>query len=516
MRTKVALRVPSPEPAASAHQPAEPLLNAAQPSIARLQRAIGNQATAALLARISPHRSEPSKAQDIRRRIGFEFEDKHWRPYVDDPNVPSPRPAERQEAVHVGHRFEMQGDDTLGATKPNIEFVTDPLEITDAGLDDLKQAMTEIRSIMTRLSRYVGNEDEQLRNQQFVGPAQHGLSVPQARLVGGHPTGEFKMQATQGVSLEDLSTLMETFGTHVPGETRGQAKERKGARVMAYGSETGNAVSDLMGLVPTLARQAVAHIAQNRAAYGYSLATQTHFEGNQARLVGFFSQVLMYVKGLTIPDGKYMKYKVPLLGRIDLATLFGELSPEQRTVLSANNAQAFVDAIVTAANAQSVLPKPQHIGGFWDTGFAAGAPLLRTASRRVDDPTAPGGRRTEMLMQSLTLHDWLYNLTLGMDILSPAAMDQWLQTFEPGLNAQERGERTGLLESFNTLGNAMDAPDRMGTSRLNVLENRAIAPKPPGRDGTLTPKEMEKAAIQYFKFMLNMKNRGGAPGKFPT
>ena len=407
----------------------------------------------------------------------------------------------------MGHRFELQGDDTFGAAKPNIEFVTQPFEIDAGGLRDLKQAMSEIRAIMSRLSKFVGDEDEQLANGTFVDVGRHRLSNPDALLVGGHATGEFKMQATQGVALEDLPTLMETFGSEVPGETRAQAKGRKAVRKLAYGDATGGAVSKLIGAAPSLARHAVAHIEQNRLPYGLSMPEQTFFEGDQRRLVGFLSQVLLYVKGLTIPDGKYMKYKVPMLGRTQLGTVFGELAPQQRTALSRGNAQALIGAVVDAANQRAVLPKPAHIGGFWDTGFTAASPLLPHASVRIDDPAAPGGRRTVKLMQSLTISDWLIGITQGTDRLSPAAMDTWLQGAEPLLTAPERTERTDLLESFNTLGTTMDPAERPGTSRLDILENRAIGPRRgPNTSGMMTPKQMQTAAIQYFQFLLRLKN----------
>ncbi len=487
-------------------------------SVLALQRTIGNHATQQILKKAAPKPKKitiASEDRQIRRKIGFEFEDSKWRPYIQAPLVPI-RPANRKEVLHAGSHFNLEGDDTdPDPNKRNIEFVTDPFDITKGGLTDLKQAMTEIRAIMKRLSNYIGDENTQRLNNNYVQPAQHGLSNNQTRFIGGHKTGTFKMQATQGVSLEDLPTLMETFGTNVPGETAKQRKERKGARKMAYGNETGTSVSDFIGILPTLARQAVTHIANNRATYGYSIPEQSYFEGSQDRLVGFFSQIIMYVKGLTIPDGKYMKYKIPLLGRIQFDALFAQLDAHQRNVLARNNAQAFIGAILTAANAQAVLPKPSHMGGFWDTAFAQASPLLRGASELVPDPMRPGLRMKRGVMQSLTIGDWLQGITTNVDHLSPTAMDAWLQVHEAGLSLAERNERTGMLESFNTLTNQVDDADRAGTSKLNILENRAIAPTT-GPNGTMTPVEMEKAALNYFKFMFAIKTKAGNPGKFPT
>lgn len=514
--------------------PAQPLNALSSGDILQLQRTIGNKAVQRLLqAQRKDQGSTPQQqgtaplvqpgpalSNDfVQRRIGFEFEGQYWRPYMHDAvAVPAiDRPARRQEALHQGAGFQLQGDDTNGADKPNIEFVTDPFEISKQGLSDLKQALSEIRSIMKRISKHVyqGSVANQIAANALLTTAEHGLSDPNARLAGGAQSEMFKMQTTQGISLEDLPRLMEYFGTNVPGETKKQRKERKGARMLAYGNETGNSISDMLGGIPSLAQTAVTHIANNRATYGYSPADQTHFAGSQQRLVGFFAQVLMIVKGLTIPDGKYMKYKIPFLQRIHMNTVFGELSARQQAVLSANNSQALIDAVIAAANAQSFLRKPAHVGGFWDTNFAANAPLLRTATKRVDDPTAPGGRRTVPLMTSLTLGAWLNGIATGHDYLDPAQMDAWLQNNEGGLNAGERQERTDLLESFNTRGTNMDAPDRPGTSRLNVLENRFIAPKPkPNRDGKVTLEEMSKMALQYFNYMFHMKMKGGNPGKF--
>ena len=456
--------------------------------------------------------------QCIQRKIGFEFEDNQWRPYVEDLGNPVPRPAARKELLHQGHRFKLEGDDTLGAAKPNLEFVTDAYDIDNGGLADLRQSLTEIKAIMSRLSHFVGDEDQQLTNQTFVQPVQHQLSNPAVRLIGGHATGKFKMQATQGVSLEDLPTLMEYFGTHVPGETQKQAKKRKPARKLAHGNVTGTPVSDLLGLLPSLAQEAIRHVESNQAVYGYSIPEQSFFQGPQPRLLGFFAQLIMYVKGLTIASaGAYEKYRIPLLGRIEMSTLFNQLDPTHRRVLAANHAQALIGAVVHAANHQSVLPKPAHIGGFWDSGFVATGPLLRSAHIMVPHAVVPAVPVKLPVMQSLTIGDWLRGITSGHDYLTPAQMDQWLTANEAALSAAERGQRVGLLESFNTLGGAMDPADRMGTSGLNILENRFIAPgMGTARNGFFTPAQFEKAALAYFKFMVKIKTKVGQPGTFPT
>lgn len=462
----------------------------------------------------------------VQRKVGFEFEDGNWKSWKKERHLlffTNIRPANRKELLHQGTRFRLEADDThrADAGYSDIEFVTEPFEPTDAGINRLNTAMGEIRDIMDRIGPYAGRNE---RENQYVQADEHGFSENNTLLSGGDPEGKFKMQATQGVSLEDLPTVLEYFGSNVPGETPIQGAVRWEARKMQSG-DTGHQakITNVMGNVPTLARNAVQHLLHNGLGLTHEQkgvfdnATPEHLTGP---LIGLLTEIILYVKVFSRNEGGYVKYYLPFMARNDLVTLFRLIPPEQQAVLAVNDAQAFIDAVVTVVNSNQLI-EYQHSGIFFDQGFAADSSLLRSFRpqneplRRMEGPI----QRTYPVFHTLSIGEWLRGITLGIDHLTPDQMGQWLRDHEPGLTEADRNRHLGYLESVASYGNETDAPDRPGNTRMGIFENRAIAPvgNPPlSRTGELTAIQCHKAALNYLMFFKNLKDRGGIPGDYPN
>ena len=138
--------------------------------------------------------------------MGFEFESADWKVYRHFPFM-GRRPAERHEVVHAGSHFDIEGDDADGSA--NLEFVTEPFDATPAGLATLNTAVRGMRAIAARLETHLDKRGVgaggflKLRHHYFNRPFVELRSVGNATRV--------KMQATQGVSLEDIPTMMRLY-----------------------------------------------------------------------------------------------------------------------------------------------------------------------------------------------------------------------------------------------------------------------------------------------------------------
>lgn len=206
-------------------------------------------------------------SRTLQRKVGFELEDRDWRAYIEE-KKDSIRPAKRQELLYPGTGFDLEADDSMGPKLPSLEFVTVPFEPTDKGVNDLNTAFHAIRTITAHIGQYAPranpfemNREKPPKAKKFITAKQHRLGN-NLLLAGGVKEAKFKMQATQGVSLEDLPTVMQTFGSNAPGETHTQQGERAPARELMYGERqqaTGKnqPASDLFAAAPSLAAQVI-------------------------------------------------------------------------------------------------------------------------------------------------------------------------------------------------------------------------------------------------------------------
>ena len=443
----------------------------------------------------------------VQRSVGFEFEDSSWRAWKYDPQPDGTvlRPARRKEVLHHGNHFTLEGDDTPGPQASNLEFVTEPFDTTPAGIGQLNITMTEIKDIVGRIGGFSGRQGN-LQNtnpDQFVLGHEHQLQQPNTRLSAGQPHARFKMQATQGISAEDLPTIMKYLGTNVAGENAAETQERTPARQAMYGGNPPINITNLIGNTPGLALQAV-----NNLIPQLPLDVQGFFHNNDA-LVGFISAAIMYIKLLAVQTGNVLKYNIPLLARNNFVALYQSVPFVQRHALRAGaNANLFFQALLNAANQQAFIPRlPAAGGGFWDENRQLNDPLVNLRIKRTPDGPAWDRMR---VMDSLTVQNWLQGIVVnGVDHMQPHTMMAWLTAHEPLLNVEQRQRSANMLESFASLGGNKDEPEQAGKSRLNIFENRGIA----GND--LNEDTVHHKALNYLDFFVNLRQNGGQPGQFP-
>jgi hypothetical protein len=444
----------------------------------------------------------------IQRKVGFEFEEERWRAWIDRPLI-GPRPAKRKEVLHAGTGFELQADDSLGANQPTIEFVTKPFAPSIVGIGELTTAMGEIKHIMQSIAPFRGRDETQ---GNYVMSNEHQLSNASVRLSQGHSIGLFKMQATQGISLEDVPTLLKYTGANVPGETLAEQGDRAGSRSLMRGNLAPGATGNVIGSAPALADTAIQRLITNGA--GLTAADRLVFTANAERLAGFLSLVMIYVKMLSAPNQLWVKYMLPILARTDFATMFALLPLDQKTALGDHNSQAFIDAVIFAANSVALIPA---LGaGHYDTGYMPASPLLR--AYQPMNETAP-------VMQSLSISEWLRGISgiPPVDHLNVDNIKPWLETNEPNLWFWNRNKKSEYLESVSSMQGHTEPRERVGASRLIILENRGIAPGGGvynntyggAGPGKMDPDEMTKAAKDYLLYFINMLSRNGDPGPFP-
>lgn len=440
----------------------------------------------------------------VQRSVGFEFEDSSWRAWKYD--IGGLRPAARKEVLHQGNHFTLEGDDTPGPQASNLEFVTEPFETTPAGIGQLNATMTEIKDIVGRIGQFsgrTGNLDNTAPD-QFVLGHQHQLQQPNTRLSAGQPHARFKMQATQGISAEDLPTIMKYLGTNVPGETAPETQERAPARQAMYGDQQPTNLTNLLGSTPALARQAVDNFVPQLTA-----AEQPLF-ANPSALIGFVSALIMYLKLLAVQSGNVLKYNIPLLARNNFVALYQSIPFTQRYCLrQAGNSNLFFQSILFGANQQAFIPRPAPAGGgFWDANRQLGDPLTNLRIKRTADGPAWDRMR---VMDSLTIQDWLQGIVLNqVDHLQPHTILNWLNNHENHvLDDDQRRRAAGMLESFASLGGNKDEAEQAGKSKLGIFENRGIA------GNNLNEDIAHHKALNYLTFFVNLRQNNGQPGQFP-
>jgi hypothetical protein len=465
----------------------------------------------------------------VQRSVGFEFEDNRWSAWektsLGTAMPPVARPVRRKAALHRGTNFALEGDDTPGPDRSNLEFVTAPFDTTPAGINDLMTALGEIGQIVLgNLAPCVGRPGP-TAHASAVGPgntvlyepgryaeqADHHLgggdvAAPDILLSGGTTTGSFKMQATMGMSLESLPTVMRYFGKPRQ-ESRGQKARRTGARKLMRGQEfdTANKVLTVIGQSPELAGQVLALLVADAAIPAPDQAT---LRANAASLTGLLSAMMMYMKMLQLPLDGVLKYRIPFLGRSDFGAMFGALPVAQQGILR-THADRLAVHMVAVSNARPLLGR--FNGKDSDQNLTVNSPLVNPPRQTTAIPPAVAA------MASLQINHWIRGMTLGIDWLTPANVQIWMSAMStagvaPATTPGQRQEAVKMLESFASIG----AMDVAGGAPLAVMENRFIAPEGPGMQGNdLNFYQVASMARNYLQFFVNLSARPFHPGAFP-
>jgi hypothetical protein len=324
-----------------------------------LQRTIGNAAATRAL-----HRDATSTTLIQRqRKIGFELEDVKWRTWKDtaiegaeggqqaSQAQPQPRywrkpddkrgirPMTKREPLHVGHGFEMQADEYVdeGQLLSDIEFVTDPLPITENGYEALEGALKGIAEIYADIAPLAGREHG---TGQFAGPSETHLSVNDARLSKGSKTATLKVQATQGLGLADIPTAYSALAS--PPSQALQPDVYALIQHAVVGDTDAATNKDLRSLVDAPQRAlklSMAYLAPH-------VPEDTPGFGGTDELLGLFTAAIAFVRAMRINQVVGgAKTLLPMMHRNDFATLFGLLPAKQKTWIQ-NNSQHFIDAVI--------------------------------------------------------------------------------------------------------------------------------------------------------------------------
>lgn len=461
----------------------------------------------------------------VQRKVGFEFEDAHWRVWQKRPANPGPGQevvaVDRKDKVHNGTGFDLEADDTLGPAQPSLEFVTVPFDENAGGQAALSTALAEMGQIvMGKLGPNQGQRGpgagalpQPYVAGDYVDSTTHQLNggdfaAADVLFSAGDSAGKFKMQATMSTELPQMAKAMTYFGSQIQGETPGSRRRREPARRLMSGQDDPtDAPSKVLGNSPRLGAAVVAEIQQTFRAAGSPLLD--HIEDGTAEAAAFFAFVMLYVKMLQLPVDGVLKYRIPFLARRSFVTMFQALSDGWQDVLAGDKASVMRQAVITVNNANPLLPRMQ--GQDPDSNLGDNSPLVNALRVPAQGGMAPVRLPVHDRLAGITIGLWLNGITKGLDLLTPTDCDAWLRV-TTALNNQDRAEAVGLLESFASLDE--DPPG--GPLPPAVFENRAIAPSLSGMQGNvLNFFEVAEMAQQYLQFFVNLAARPNRPGRFP-
>jgi hypothetical protein len=236
-----------PHASASVHAPAGPRpaapANARTPAAASagvhgrvlaLQRAVGNQAVAAVLRPPAPPTVSAAGGAVVQRAVGFEFEtgwlvwdqtaQRQWHATNGQARYepePPPLPLAKKDVVHTGSGFRVEADEAANS-ESELEFVVDPpVPATAAGRESLFERMTYMTLLGARLLR-AGAGGARFTLDAATGDAGDDRFLIQPNdeeLVAGP-------QVTAGISLEAVSRIATTRHAlpHPLGQTKGVAQ----------------------------------------------------------------------------------------------------------------------------------------------------------------------------------------------------------------------------------------------------------------------------------------------------
>lgn len=209
---------PRPAAAANARTPAA-VPAGVQGRVLALQRAVGNQAVAAVLRRPAP--PPPVSAASgpvVQRAVGFEFET-GWRVWDRSPvrtwelaggvqsglPRPEPKPLAKKDEVYAGDGFKVEADEA-GGGEAELEFVVHPPVPADSnGQEDLFGRMTHVTLLGARLLRAKAALQQQTH---FTLDAATGAANDAKFLI--RPVDDTLTagpQVTAGISLERLGRI---------------------------------------------------------------------------------------------------------------------------------------------------------------------------------------------------------------------------------------------------------------------------------------------------------------------
>jgi hypothetical protein len=286
-------------------------------------------------------------------KVGFELEDADWRSWKkvgfspfstryyktkDDKN--GIRPLNKHEVLHQGTDFKLEADrfDEGGEALADIEFVTDPFTLNDSGQQKLVEALEGISDIYKDITGKAGRDHEE---GEFLSSSDHHLNQSDILLSKGAGTARLNVQATQGVSLAKMPTLMTAMSTPVTGQDDPLAGVKVSLQLAVSGDKD-IAQDRVLGRLAEAPQRAV----KFSLAYLVRELDDNALGEDTASLAGFLATVISLL--LTFQQAPLqggLKTYLPLMQRNDFAAMYKKLPEAQRDVLDANK-QTFIDAIL--------------------------------------------------------------------------------------------------------------------------------------------------------------------------
>lgn len=482
-------------------------------SVLAVQRTAGNRAVTQALGRGSTapgdgvartNRPEVrpfvpgQRTVSIQRKVGFEFEDGAWKPWKVDwdearRRQPAVTPVPRKKVLQAGNGFRLEADDTPAPASSNIEFVTDPFDETDAGAQSFVRTVLAMRDLHNRLVPLRGKTGPTsegppyLWNPSMVVWDHHQLQgsadVPgrDLALSGGSERGQFKMQATMGLTLSEIPEVMHAFG-RVPEGQESQLEATRRAPTRALSKESG--FSRIFGAAPTLADQVLEALVRTVPALQHRLYTSP---ADRRAAQGYVALAMTYLKGLRFPSPDVgAKTRTFFLARNKFSDMYGMLPQPYQDLFAQHNGQTFADAMLRVSNGNPMWRKSRI-----DDNLAPNTPLFQFHQSKAD---------ANRVMAPFGVGTWLLDVAQGRDQITAQAMAAWLQA-----NAQVSREEATTTSADVLEGFGEYALDRTGSQALALLENRAIL------DGSVAFRDAVRVAYNYLLFASLLKTNG--PGQ---
>ncbi len=395
--------------------------------------------------------------------------------------------------IHGGTHYSLETDGPYSNGKMDIELVTKPFEMTDAGYATMVSTFSEIdRDVIRILKRFGGQKKAADGN--FVTPEDHGFQNRNAYLAAGEANPAFKMQVTHGVNLADLPTLMKYFGAKQDDETQAETKKRKHARKLGFGSEnTDDELAIIIGRSPGLAKRAIA-----------SLKSDHIFDqdSDTKALEGFIAYMLMYIQGLSKTSFKGIKTSLPFLSRFSMNTLFAKLPDAQKTPLEqANGMRALVKAI------DSVMPKDSLKHAADEDGQRVERSMMHVGDMFLQKTGNPEKVQFYKHIRQMTVKEWVVGICNGHDYLSKEGILTYFQNKQTDITGYEKAFKI-FLRGHSDTTNVVQEDGNVQDNLLAVMENRFINPN--GDNSPITFEAVRSSAKSYFKFIKAVDQLQGA------
>jgi len=394
--------------------------------------------------------------------------------------------------IHQGTNYSLETDGPYDNGKMDLEIVTKPFPMTDAGYRTMVNTYRAIeQTVISKLRLYGGKKNASIG--EFVGPDQHGFDNQNAFLAGGKGTPTFKMQVTHGVNLADIPTLMKYFGAAEDNEGHFDKGRRKNARKLVYGTENPRKTeSTHLKRSPSLAKEAIASLKEDHI---------FDADADTKALEGFIAYMLMYIQGLANTPLKGIKEFIPFLSRFSMDTLFEKLPDAQKNPLKV---QAGKLALVKAID--KVIPKDTLKNEVPDEdGQRVNRPMMRVRPYQAQVGN-PEKVQFYKHIRQMTVKDWVLGICDGVDFLTKEGIMQYFHDRDIDASRYEKAFKIFVRGHADT-SNVVQAENQQ-ENLLAVMENRFI--KPQGHEDGMTFEAVRSAAKSYFKFIQAVNNLNGA------